>query len=148
MTANGWPWLSLAATTQPASSITVRETSWSCGSWSTAATGAAAAAPKLVNASASTPRTDRIAECARKRLTARLSARRRFELLHATFQLIQPLVGPLRGLIGGLRALGRALHARVELIEARVDPREVVIVGGAGTKAQGGDDRHARKSVW
>src|SRR3546814_1036216 len=93
----------------------------------------AAAAPRLVNASASTPRTDRIAECARKRLTARLSARRRFELLHATFQLIQPLVGPLRGLIGGLRALGRALHARVELIEARVDPREVVIVGGAGT---------------
>src|SRR3546814_13336232 len=71
-----------------------------------------------------------------------LSARRRFELLHATFQLIQPLVGPLRGLIGGLRALGRALHARVELIEARVDPREVVIVGGAGPKAQGGEDRH------
>src|SRR3546814_11961820 len=75
---------------------------------------------------ASAPRKARIAGCARKRLTARLSARRRFELLHATFQLIQPLVGPLRGLIGGLRALGRALHARVELIEARVDPREVV----------------------
>src|SRR3546814_17201922 len=89
------------------SSITVRETSWSCGSWSTAATGAAAAAPKLVNASASTPRTDRIAECARKRLTARLSARRRFELLHATFQLIQPLVGPLRGLLGGDRKITR-----------------------------------------
>src|SRR3546814_15218458 len=97
---------------------------WSSDLCSSDLTGAAAAAPKLVNASASAPRKARIAGCARKRLTARLSARRRFELLHATFQLLPPPVGPLRGLIGGLRALGRALHARFEFIDARVDPRE------------------------
>src|SRR5690606_6437778 len=77
-------------------------------------------------------------------LAARRAAGRRFELLDATFDLIQALVGPLRGLVGGFGALGRALHLRVELIQAGVDVRELVFVGGAGAKARGGDDRDAK----
>src|SRR5690606_19465463 len=89
---------------------------------------------------------NRSSRTAQKRLAARLSARCRFELLDAAFDLIQPLIGPLCGLIGGFGALGRALHPRVELIEARVDGCKLVVIGGAAGKAQGGDERHAERS--
>lgn len=81
----------------------------------------------------------------REQLPARLAAGRcPFKLLHATFDLVQTLVGLLRGLVGGLRALRSTLHLYVELIETRVDGCKLVLVRGAGAKADGGDERYSK----
>src|SRR5690606_26851754 len=78
--------------------------------------------------------------------TARNATRPGLELLDAALDLVQTLVGALCGLVGGLGALRGALHPRVELVEARVDTRELVVVGGTGAKAQGGDDCHGERT--
>src|SRR5690606_31861501 len=83
----------------------------------------------------------------RHRSAARHAARRRFQVPDPTFDLVEPLVGPLGFPVGGFGALGRALHARVELVEARVDRCELVRVGGAAGKAHDGEDRHAERHV-
>ena len=62
------------------------------------------------------------------RSAARHAARGRFQLLHAAFDLVQPLVGALRGLVCGFRALGRALHPRIDLVEARIDADMDVVI--------------------
>ena len=81
-----------------------------------------------------------------ERSAARRATRCRLKVLHAAFQLVQTLVGLLRGLIGGFGTLGRALHARIELVETGVDSCELVVIGRAGRKAGGCQDRHAERA--